>query len=113
MASEANKQTEHDKELAKWTELFTGTTPEIQKAAEGLIKKAAYIHSLCWELEDVINKSGAIKIHPDNPTMQKEVPAVKEYARLAESYANMVNKLNGLRSRNLSDSEDNDLDDFK
>jgi hypothetical protein len=96
-----DKQTEYQKEFQMWTGLFAETIPETQKAAEGLIQKAAYLHSLCYELEEVINKSGAIKVHPDHPDIQKQVPAVKEYARLSESYANIVNKLNALRSKNV------------
>jgi hypothetical protein len=62
-----DKQTAYQTELSMWTGLFAETTPETQKAAEGLIQKAAYLHSLCYELEKVINKSGAIKVHPDHP----------------------------------------------
>lgn len=101
-----NKQAQYQSELAKWTELFTETTPATQKAAEGLIQKAAYVHSLCWELEQAIEKSGSIKIHPEFPKMQKTVPAVKEYSRMCESYANIVNKLNALRVKNVVEDDD-------
>ena len=107
-----DKKTEYQKELSMWTDLFAGTDPATQKAAEGLIQKAAYIHSLCWELEQSINKSGAIKIHPENPSLQKQIPAVKEYARLCESYANIVNKLNGLRVKNVVE-DDEELSEFE
>jgi hypothetical protein len=107
-----DKQSEYQNELSMWTGLFSETDPATQKAAEGLIEKAAYIHSLCWELEQAINKSGAIKIHPDNPGLQKQVPAVKEYARLCESYANIINKLNNLRVRNTEEGDD-ELSEFQ
>lgn len=100
-------------ELATWTELFAETDPAVQRAATGLIRKAAYLHSLCTELEDVVGSSGAIKIHPDHPDIQRQVPAVKEYARLTEAYANIVNKLNQLRARNLIGSGTNDLGEYE
>lgn len=107
-----DKQQTYETELATWRGLFAETDPATKQAAEGLIKKAAYLHALCWELEQAIAVSGAIKIHPDHPDVQKQIPAVKEYARLAESYANIVNKLNTLRMRNILDDDDG-LDEFE
>lgn len=101
-----SKQIEFEKELKRWNELFSQTDGSTQKAANGLIQKAAFIHSMCWELEQIIEKSGALKVHPKNPELQKQVPAVKEYARLSESYANIVNKLNAIRLKNTSEGED-------
>lgn|SRR5690554_5287667 len=112
MVINMSKTEEYQKELDMWNGLFTETDPATQKAAEGLIQKAAYLHSLCWELEQIINISGAIKVHPQHPDIQKQVPAVKEYARLAESYANIVNKLNGLRTKNVIDDDD-ELSEFE
>jgi hypothetical protein len=100
------KQVELQKELARWAELFSETDEATRKAADGLIQKAAFLHAMCVELEEVINASGAIKVHPDNPELQKEVPAVKEYARLSESYASIVNKLNILRLKTAEDDDD-------
>lgn len=93
-------------ELERWNELFTETDDSTRKAAGGLIRKAAFLHSMCDELEKVIELSGAIKVHPDHPELQKQVPAVKEFARLAESYANIVTKLNTLRLKNTVEGED-------
>jgi hypothetical protein len=107
-----DKQGVYEKELVVWQDLFADTDPDTQKAAEGLIKKAAYIHSLCFELEQAIRVSGAIKIHPQHPDIQKQVPAVKEYARLSESYANIVNKLNSLRIKNILEDDD-ELSEFE
>ncbi len=107
-----DKKAAYEKEFAVWQELFAETDPSTQKAAKGLIEKAAYLHSLCSELEQAIQVSGAIKTHPQHPDIQKQVPAVKEYARLAESYANIVNKLNTLRMRNILEDDD-DLGEFE
>jgi len=107
-----SKQKQYQLELDKWNELFSLTTLETQKAASGLIAKVAYVHSLCWELEQAIKISGAIKIHPTNHELQKTIPALKEYSRMTDNYANIVNKLNGLRIRNLVD-EDDELNDYE
>ena len=107
-----NKQAEFQREYNKWIKLFETTTPETQQAASGLIEKAANVHALCWELEQALNKSGAIKIHPDNPELQKTVPALKEYSRMTDNYANIVNKLNAIRVRNVVE-EDDGLGEFE
>ena len=107
-----DKTTQYNDELAKWNVLFANTTPETQKAASGLIAKAAYVHALCWELEQAINVSGAIKIHPQHPELQKTIPAVKEYSRMSDNYANLVNKLNALRTRNVVEDDD-ELADYE
>jgi hypothetical protein len=107
-----DKRAEYQKELDMWTGLFAETDAATQKTALGLVQKAAYLHSLCMELEETIRISGAIKVHPQYPDVQKQVPAVKEYARLAESYANIVNKLDKLRVRNVLDDDD-ELGEFE
>ena len=101
-----DKQQQYQQELSKWNELFAATTPETQKAASGLITKAAYVHSLCWELEQAINISGAILINPAHQEMQRAVPALKEYSRMTDNYANIINKLNALRVKNTVDDDD-------
>jgi hypothetical protein len=40
--------------------------------ADGLIQKAAFLHSMCRELEQTIEASGAIKVHPQHPELQKQ-----------------------------------------
>lgn len=107
-----DRQGAYQDELARWQGLFAQVDPDVQKAAAGLIQKAAYIHSLCQELQHAIDRSGAIKVHPEHPDIQKQVPAVKEYARLTEAYANVVNKLNALRAKNVVEDDD-ELTEFE
>jgi hypothetical protein len=108
-----DKQSEYEAELKLWNELFSVTPEATQKAVSGLIKKAAYIHSVCWELEETIKQTGAIKIHPQFPEIQKTVPAVKEYARMADSYSTITNRLNGILNKNTQDDDDDEMEDFE
>jgi hypothetical protein len=105
------KSAEYQEELTRWNELFAEKDDETKKAAEGLIQKAAFLHSMCFDLEQTIELSGAIKVHPQHPELQKQVPAVKEYARLSESYASITNKLNSIRLK-ATVEEDDDLDEY-
>lgn len=100
------KSNEYQKELDRWNEIFKNTEENTRTVAAGLIEKAASLHAKCYELDKVMEASGIIKIHPEHPDIQKPIPALKEYARLTESYANIVNKLNNLRLKNPGESED-------
>jgi hypothetical protein len=102
-----------EQEKCRWEQLFAATTPDAREAAAGLIQKAAYLHSLCTALEDKIAVTGPIKIHPEHPEMQRQVPAVREYARLTEAYANIVNKLNQLRARNQEGDDEDGLGEYE
>lgn len=106
------RQEAYDSEHRRWVDLFAVTDASVRQAATGLIEKAAYTHALCVELQEAIDESGAIKVHPDFPEMQKTVPAVKEFARLSEAYANLVNKLNALRAKNVVEDDD-ELSDYE
>ena len=106
------KSVEYQAELARWNDLFVEKDDETKKAAEGLIQKAAFLHSMCHDLEQTIELSGAIKVHPQHPEIQKQVPAVKEYARLSESYASIINKLNSIRLK-ATVEDDEELGDYE
>ena len=102
-----------DEHAAMWNGLFSDRDPKVKSAVTGLVEKAAFLHSLCATLQGTIDLSGAIKVHPQHPEMQKQVPAVREYARLAEAYANIVNKLNRLLAGEPGDGKGDDLDEFE
>jgi len=106
-----DKQSVYREEFDKWTTLFASTTPETQKAVSGLITKAAYVHAICWELEQVINVSGVIEFNPKNKELHRAIPALKEYSRMTDNYANIINKLNALRVRNVVEDDD-ELDEY-
>lgn len=97
---------------AVWTQLFATRGPEVQAAAAGLVEQAADLYAMCWALRRVIERSGVIKVHPEHPELQRPVPAVREYARLAESYAAIVNKLTRLLGPG-EDAEADELDEYR
>lgn len=111
-ASPSTKRQVYENELATWRDLFQATDPDTRRAAEGLIERAAFIRSQCWQLEQILDVSGAVKVHPEHPDLQRTVPAAKEHRGYCDTYANVVNKLNQLRLRNVLEEED-DLDEFK
>jgi hypothetical protein len=108
MVGKIDKNKTFEDEFNKWHELFSTTPEETQKAVSGLIAKISSIHVYCCELEYILNQSGAIKVHPTNNSMQKAVPALKEYSRMTDCYANLTNKLQAIKTKNTVE-EDDDL----
>lgn len=107
-----NRQEAYQSEAERWGALFEEVDEGTRISAAGLIQKAAFLHALCAELEQVLSVSGPIKVHPQHPDVQKQVPAVKEYARLGEAYANVVGRINKLRAQSASD-EDAGLSEYE
>ncbi len=113
MNSAQIREMAYSDELSRWRELYQGVTPAVRSASEGMMEKAAFIHSLCADLQRRIEETGPIKTHPEHPDIQKPVPAVDKYVRLAEGYANITNKLNNTLTRNILDDDGDDLSEFE
>lgn len=70
---------------------------------EPLIDEFLFIEQQLTELK----KLPFIKIHPDNPELQKATPAAKQYKELIQQYTNII-KVLGKRN-NESESEESPL----
>lgn len=106
------KQEVYDGEFAKLTELFNEIDESKKKLVEGLLQDAAFIYAENWEIKGRLNKTGMIKYHPDNPTLQKPLPAAKEYRQNLNSYAVVIRTLNGVLLKK-EDNDDEDMDEFE
>ena len=106
------KQKVYEQELEKLSELFNDVDESNRKLVEGLIQDAAFLYAENYILKDMLGKTGMVKVHPDNSTMQKVVPAAKEYRQNLNSYAVVIKTLNGILSKRIDD-DDNDLEDYE
>jgi len=106
------KQNIYDGEFAKLTEIFKDIDESKKKLVEGLIQDAAFLYAENYELKERLNKTGMIKFHPDNPTIQKPLPAAKEYRQNLNSYAVIIKTLNGVLQKKV-DSDDDDMDEYE
>lgn len=106
------KQQVYKEELEKLTELFQDVDESNKKLVEGLIRDAAFLYAENYMLKELLNKTGMIKVHPDNTSMQKSIPAAKEYRQNLNSYSTVIKTLNGVLQKTI-DSDDDDLDDFE
>lgn len=106
------KQKVYEEELAKLIEIFKDIDESKKKLVQGLIQDAAFLFSENYILKQSIDKTGMIKFHPSNPTLQKPLPAAKEYRQNLNSYAVIIKTLNGVLMNEIIE-EDDDMDDYK
>lgn len=87
--------------------LFETVEEEQQKLAAELLEDAAFIEEQLAELK----KLPFIRVHPDNPQMQKRTEASKLYKECIQSYCNVIKILSGILRRNATEEAD-EFDEF-
>jgi hypothetical protein len=79
---------------------------------EGLIQDAAFLMAENYTLRQAIERSGGtVKIHPQNPDLQKPTEAAKQYMKTVNSYSVVIKTLNGILSKNQIEPDD-EFDEF-
>lgn len=107
-----DKEAVRQLELEKLQGLFEECEPSKAKLAEGLIETAAFLYAESVMLRELVDKTGAVKIHPQDPTKQKITEAAKLLDKTTNTYAVVVKALNGILSKSQLDPED-DLGEFE
>jgi len=106
------KQIVYEEEFAKLIEIFADIDESKKRLVEGLIQDAAFLYAENYEIKEKLNKTGMIKYHPDNLTLQKPLPAAAQYLKNLNSYAVVIRTLNGvLLKKEVNDDED--MDEFE
>lgn len=100
------KNEEYQKEIEKIQQIFLNVEPEIAKLADGLIEEAAYLKVENTELKKLMGITGMIKVHPNNPAIQKTTEAAKQYLKNVNSYAVIIKTLGSILNRNAAEGED-------
>lgn len=106
------KKEAYMKELNKLTEIFNDVDESYKKLVEGLIQDAAFLYSENYILKQTLDQTGMIKIHPDNPSLQKPLPVAKEYRQNLNSYSIVIKSLSNILQRKIDD-EDDDMNEFE
>lgn len=101
-----------NQEYERIKELFSGVDEKQLQLVDGAIWECARLRIELNDLHEIIKKSGLVKVHPDNPSMQKELPVSKLIVKARANYLNYIAKLSNLLGRNIEDDED-DLEDFE
>ena len=101
----------YNQELKKLNDIFSKIDDNKQKLAEGLINEASEIKADLFELNEIKNKVGYIKIHPQNVSVQKKTEVGAILLKLQSSYSNIIKVLNSILNKNEIEEED-ELDEF-
>lgn len=102
----------YQKELAKLTDIFQDVEEGKRKLVEGLIEDAAFLKAENVILKESIAKTGMVKIHPDQPDLQKPIETAKQYLKNINSYSVVIKTLNGVLNKTLMEDDD-ELSDFE
>jgi len=107
-----SKRAVYEKEKAKMTEIFKDVDESKRKLVEGLIDEAAFIKAENSVLQKLIDESGMVKVHPDNPTLQKSLETSKQYLKNCNAYSVIIKTLNGVLNKDIIDEDDDDMSEF-
>ena len=101
-----------EEEYNRIKELFAGCDELQMQLVDGALWEAARLRVELDDLSDIIRKTGLIKVNPNNPSMQKELPVSKLIVKARANYLNYISKLSNLLGKTLDEDED-DLNDFE
>lgn len=100
------------KEYERIKSLFEGADEGQLNLIDGALWEAARIRVELNKLHEIVKESGLIKVHPQNPALQKELPVSKLIVKARANYLNYISKLANLLGKNINDDED-DLSDYE
>lgn len=103
-----DEQREYDRIKA----LFDGIDEKQLALIDGAIIETARLRVELNRLHEVVAASGLIKMHPENPAMQKELPVSRMIVKVRANYLNYIAKLSGVLGKTIGD-EDDDLKEFE
>ena len=92
--------------------LFDGVDENQLALVEGAIWEAARLRVELDRLNEIVRQTGLVKVHPDNPGMQKELPVSRLIVKVRANYLNYIAKLSGVLGKSIDD-EDDDMKEFE
>lgn len=101
-----------DQEVTRLMEIFKDADENKIALLEGQIIENARLRVQIEQLNKVAEASGLIKVHPKNPTMQKETTVAKMLIKVRANYINSTKLLCKELGVNEDDFED-DLGGFE
>ena len=99
-------------EYERIKELFSGVDEKQLKLADGAIWECARLRIELNDLHEIIEEGGLIKVHPKNPTMQKELPVSKLVVKARANYLNYIAKLSNILGKEIEENDD-ELSDYE
>lgn len=100
------------KEYERIKALFEGSDEGMLQLLDGSFMEAARLKIELNQLQEIVRKTGLIKIKPDNPTMQKELPVSRMLPKVRANYTNIIFKLASILGKNVTE-EDLGMDEYE
>lgn len=79
----------------------------------GAILEAARLKVELDGLHKIVRQTGLIKINPDNPEQQKELPVSRMIVKVRANYLNYIAKLNSILGGGMDEEEDEALGEYE
>lgn len=106
-----SKHQVYEEEFKKLSKIFEEVEESKRKLVEGLIQDAAFLYAENYELKKSLSETGMIKFHPKDLSLQKNIPAGKEFRQNLNSYSVVIKTLNSILQK--VESDEDDLDDYE
>lgn len=103
---------EVQREYERIKSLFIGIDEKQLELVEGALWEAARLRVELDDLYNIVKASGLLKVNPNNPSMQKELPISKMIVKVRANYLNYIAKLSNLLGKNIEE-DDNELSDYE
>lgn len=101
---------EERKEYRRLKKLFDGADERQLAALDGIIIEAAKLRCQLQRLNEIADESGLIRIHPKNPTMQKELPVSRMITRVSASYKDYMRMISNALGKATQDEGDDEFE---
>ncbi|MBH1941644.1 zinc-binding protein [Mobilitalea sibirica] len=99
-------------EYERIKKLFEGCDDSQLALLEGSFWECARLRVELDDLHDIVKETGLVKINPNNPTQQKELPVSKLIVKTRANYLNYIAKLSNILGKSIIE-EDDDLADYE
>jgi len=99
-------------ELDKLLLIFEKVEPAKQQLVEKMVEHTAFLSDQLDQQKEMIKQHGMVKIHPNNPNLQKPTEVGKQYLKTLQAYSLAIKTLNSVLTKNAVDDDD-EFDQFE
>lgn len=103
---DTNKSAVYQQEYVKLTEIFKDVEESKRKLVEGLIQETAFLKGELFDMKNILEETGMIRVNPANKAMQKTIPIANEYRRTVNIYALNIKVLNSILMKDTIEADD-------
>lgn len=112
--NELEKRKRIDAEIKRLKRLLTGVDDKTKKIVDSLIKNVAFMTITLDELQDSINRNGAVSEYQngENQWGTKKSPEVEIYNTMIKNHSSIMKQLTDLRPKAAPKTNDDGFEDF-